>query len=283
MANSLWGAPRIHGELLKLGIKVSQATVAKYMARQPKPPSQTWRTFLHNHVKDLVSTDFFESRLLVFEFCLFLSLWPTIGVGCFISTLPRIPDSAGRNRHGVENEMKESHIESLASHDDPESCAGNREVAAEALTGERRGGVWSRETRCNQGADAVGMSGRQNTGARKGEGTSDPAQSKTSSTCGNFMRENREIPCPPPGDGPGGRAGKVDDRNPAMCRRGKSDSSVLPTKPPNTARKLAAEVESLVWRDRVFGIDRDQSCSTTGPPVPCSFILVEHEEATGVR
>ena len=45
-ANPLWGAPRIHGELLKLGIQISQATVAKYMIRQRKPPSQTWRTFL---------------------------------------------------------------------------------------------------------------------------------------------------------------------------------------------------------------------------------------------
>src|SRR3989475_2631522 len=59
LANPLWGAPRIHGELLKLGIEVSQATVAKYMARQRKPPSQTWRTFLNNHVRSLVSTDFF--------------------------------------------------------------------------------------------------------------------------------------------------------------------------------------------------------------------------------
>ena len=43
-ANPLWGAPRIHGELLKLGIKVSEAVVSKYMIRYPKPPSQTWRT-----------------------------------------------------------------------------------------------------------------------------------------------------------------------------------------------------------------------------------------------
>ena len=57
--NPLWGAPRIHGELLKLGIDLSQATVAKYMSRQRKPPSQTWRAFLSNHVKQLVSTDFF--------------------------------------------------------------------------------------------------------------------------------------------------------------------------------------------------------------------------------
>ena len=58
-ANSLWGAPRIHGELLKLGIEVSQATVSKNMVKLEHPPSQTWRTFLANHAKDIVSIDFF--------------------------------------------------------------------------------------------------------------------------------------------------------------------------------------------------------------------------------
>ena len=58
-ANPLWGAPRIHGELLKLGIDICQATVAKYMARRRRPPSQTWRTFLTNHVGQVVSADFF--------------------------------------------------------------------------------------------------------------------------------------------------------------------------------------------------------------------------------
>jgi putative transposase len=57
-ANPLWGAPRIHGELLKLGIQISQGAVAKYMVRPRKPPSQTWRTFLENHVSELVATDF---------------------------------------------------------------------------------------------------------------------------------------------------------------------------------------------------------------------------------
>src|SRR5262245_16073762 len=47
--NPLWGAPRIHGELAKLGVKISEACVAKYMVRSPKPSSQTWRAFLHNH------------------------------------------------------------------------------------------------------------------------------------------------------------------------------------------------------------------------------------------
>jgi putative transposase len=58
-ANPLWGAPRIHGELLKLGMAVSQATVAKYIVRHEKPPSQTWRMFLANHVHQLVAADFF--------------------------------------------------------------------------------------------------------------------------------------------------------------------------------------------------------------------------------
>ena len=67
LANPLWGAPRIHGELLKLGIELSQATVAKYMALQRKPPSQTWRTFLENHVQQLVSADFFIVPTVTFR------------------------------------------------------------------------------------------------------------------------------------------------------------------------------------------------------------------------
>ena len=55
--NPRWGAPRIHGELLKLGIEITEPTVAKYMVRQRKPPSQTWRTFLQNHVTSLVSVN----------------------------------------------------------------------------------------------------------------------------------------------------------------------------------------------------------------------------------
>jgi transposase InsO family protein len=57
--NPTWGAPRIHGELLKLGFKVAEATVSRYMPRRRKPPSQRWRTFLRNHTKDVVSIDFF--------------------------------------------------------------------------------------------------------------------------------------------------------------------------------------------------------------------------------
>src|SRR5256886_13291523 len=58
-ANPLWGAPRIHGELLKLGLDVTERTVSRLLPKRRSPPSQTWRTFLANHVRDLVSIDFF--------------------------------------------------------------------------------------------------------------------------------------------------------------------------------------------------------------------------------
>jgi putative transposase len=58
-ANPLWGAPRIHGELLQLGIDVAERTVSRLIPKRRSPPSQTWRTFLTNHVQDLVSIDFF--------------------------------------------------------------------------------------------------------------------------------------------------------------------------------------------------------------------------------
>src|SRR4030095_15449059 len=56
--NPLWGAPRIHGELLKLGMEISQATVAKYLVRSVTPPSHSWRTFLANHVGQIVAAVF---------------------------------------------------------------------------------------------------------------------------------------------------------------------------------------------------------------------------------
>ena len=65
--NPLWGSPHIHGELLKLGIEISETSVAKYMVRHRKPPSQTWRTFLDNHVKNLGSVDFFTVPTIRFQ------------------------------------------------------------------------------------------------------------------------------------------------------------------------------------------------------------------------
>ena len=58
LANPLWGAPRIHGELLKLGIEVGETTVAKYMIKGGRPSSQTWRTFLRNHAAGIAAMDF---------------------------------------------------------------------------------------------------------------------------------------------------------------------------------------------------------------------------------
>ncbi len=80
-ANSLWGAPRVHGDLRKLGIDVSQAAVSKYMVRHRKPPSQTWRSFLDNHLRDLVSVDFFIVPTAMFRVLfVFVVLCHTVAV-----------------------------------------------------------------------------------------------------------------------------------------------------------------------------------------------------------
>ena len=65
--NPTWGAPRIHGELLKLGIDIGESSVTKYMVRGRKPPSQSWRTFLNNHISQLVSVDFFTVPTIRFQ------------------------------------------------------------------------------------------------------------------------------------------------------------------------------------------------------------------------
>ena len=65
--NPLWGAPRIHGELLKLGFEVAQATVAKYMVKRYGPPSQGWRTFLRNHAPDIAAMDLFVVPTIGFD------------------------------------------------------------------------------------------------------------------------------------------------------------------------------------------------------------------------
>src|SRR6516225_607684 len=67
VANPLWGASRIHGELLKLGIDVGQTTVAKYMARRRRPPSQGWKTFLRNHTDGIASIDLFVVPTISFR------------------------------------------------------------------------------------------------------------------------------------------------------------------------------------------------------------------------
>ena len=66
-AHPLWGAPRVHGELLKLGIEVSETTVSKYMTKHRGPPSQNWRTFLQNHAKELIALEFFTVPTATFR------------------------------------------------------------------------------------------------------------------------------------------------------------------------------------------------------------------------
>src|SRR5260370_41401288 len=65
--NPLLGAPRIHGELLKLGFEVSQSSVAKYMVKRCGPPSQGWRTFLRNHAQDIAAMDLFVVPTIGFD------------------------------------------------------------------------------------------------------------------------------------------------------------------------------------------------------------------------
>ena len=65
--NPLWGAPRIHGELLKLGYEVAQSSVAKYMVKRRGPPNQGWRTFLRNHAPDIAAMDLFIVPTLTFD------------------------------------------------------------------------------------------------------------------------------------------------------------------------------------------------------------------------
>jgi transposase InsO family protein len=65
--NQLWGAPRIHGELLKLGFRVAQSTVAKFMVERRGPPSQGWRTFLRNHAPDIAARDLFVVPTIGFK------------------------------------------------------------------------------------------------------------------------------------------------------------------------------------------------------------------------
>jgi hypothetical protein len=80
--NPLWGAPRIHGELLKLGFEVAESTVSKYMIKHRGPPSQTWRTFLRNHADAIAAID--------------LCVVPTLTFGCLFAFLVV---SHGRRRH----------------------------------------------------------------------------------------------------------------------------------------------------------------------------------------
>jgi hypothetical protein len=77
--NPLWGASRIHGELLMLGFEVAQSTVSKYMARPSKPPSQTWKTFLQNHAEAIAAIDICVVPTLTFDLLSHSWFWVVAG------------------------------------------------------------------------------------------------------------------------------------------------------------------------------------------------------------
>jgi RNA-directed DNA polymerase len=107
--------------------------------------------------------------------------------------------------------MKESRVKGPATHDGPESCGASRKGSVEALTGERAGRVFSRESAFLRDADAVRRSGRQHRTHRYREMRPGPARSETPCTYGNTSHENREILCLPSADGAAGRVGKSKD------------------------------------------------------------------------
>ena len=94
--NPLWGAPRIHGELLKLGIDIGETSVGKYIVRRRKPPSQTWQTFLENHVKTMVVHRLLHGadHPLPGAVCV-PGVWLTTADGSCISMSPRIRRPSG--------------------------------------------------------------------------------------------------------------------------------------------------------------------------------------------
>jgi len=107
--------------------------------------------------------------------------------------------------------MKESYVEGLATHDGPEPCGVTRKSDVEALTGERAGRVFSRESPILRDADAVRRGGRQHPGRRNRKALRSPARSETPCTHGSTSRGNREIPCLSEASGVSDRVGKSKD------------------------------------------------------------------------
>ena len=93
--NPIWGAPKILGELLKLGIDIGETSVSKYMVRRRRPPSQTWKTFLDNHVKSMVSVDFFTVPTIRFQVLYVFLVLAHERRRSSISRSPRIPRRSG--------------------------------------------------------------------------------------------------------------------------------------------------------------------------------------------
>ena len=129
--------------------------------------------------------------------------------------------------------MSESHGKDPASHPDPESCAGGREVTGEALTGAHAGHPSSREI-IESGVPTPFTEVEGNTvDGIIGKPCMDPARSETLCMRGNSLHRNREIPQAPVADGAAGRPEKIGDHTAGMYVCGKSDGCVVPRKPPN--------------------------------------------------
>ena len=104
-ANPTWGAPRIHGELLKLGITLAQSTVSKYLFRHRKPPSQGWRTFLHNHLPETVAIDFAVVPTVTFRLLFVFVVLAWSDEEFSTSTSPHIPPPSGPRSRGSRHSL----------------------------------------------------------------------------------------------------------------------------------------------------------------------------------
>jgi len=129
--------------------------------------------------------------------------------------------------------MQESHGKDLASHPDPESCAGGRKATGEALTGAHAGQPSSREIKKSGMPTPLTEAEGNIVDGTIGEPYTNPARSETLSMRGNSLRRNREIPQVPVADGAAGRPEKVSDRTSGMHACGKSDGCIVPKKLPN--------------------------------------------------
>jgi RNA-directed DNA polymerase len=137
--------------------------------------------------------------------------------------------------------MKESHIEGVATHDDPESCGCISQGSSRSVDRGTRGlGIEPRNQQL-RGADAVNRGGRPHDRAQERESPVDPARSETPCTRGNFLDRNWEILGVPAEDGPAGRIGKAEGRTPMMHAPRKSDGPIIPGKSPNKGAPASAE------------------------------------------
>ena len=176
--------------------------------------------------------------------------------------------------------MKEPYIEGPATHDGPESCANTREGGGEALTGVRAGWVLSREISQSRAptrlSDAEGHTNRGDTASP----WLGPARSETPCTPGSSMRENREILCSP-AEAERDASGRPEGRTPMMNGQRRSDRLVVPTKLPNKASGMAAEVvegrslakEKVGEQNTPRTQSRTKRAQCARPPTPSSSAL----------